>query len=444
MVSDDGAGRGAARCSRARTARRAGRRASARGSVHCSHAVPPAPGDDRDTAVETARRRPAAAWRYSRHSCRARVGRRRPLGQQLGQIAADAGRTPASSRASTAISSPRLAGGRTHRRVARRRGARVPGVARRLAPGPRAAPPRAASRRAGAPSRAANAVHVVRVRSGDAASPATSGSEPRFETTTGTPHAIASSTGSPNPSSNDGRTSMRACAIQLAACAGRRHSRELDVARERRRRARSMPARRPDRVTPPGDHQRRRVGPPRRASARRRRAARRCSCAAPACRGTGCARAGAAPARCRATSGAQAGAPGEQTVIARPRDAQLRDDFAGGVVRRHDNVIGARARARAPGPESRGASRPRVRSGCGRKSQVVNRDDLRRRARRESAAASGEWTTSTGAGQPFDRRPAEPIPGPGRAPRTGMRRSTIATPAVRRRARGRADPSRRW
>ena len=45
---------------------------------------------------------------------------------------------------------------------------------------------------------------------GMAAWPATSGKDPRFDTTTGTPHAIASRTGKPNPSSKEGRTSMAA------------------------------------------------------------------------------------------------------------------------------------------------------------------------------------------------------------------------------------------
>ncbi len=49
---------------------------------------------------------------------------------------------------------------------------------------------------------------------GDAASPATSGSAPPDETTTGTPEAIASRTGSPKPSSSDGRTSMCARAYK--------------------------------------------------------------------------------------------------------------------------------------------------------------------------------------------------------------------------------------
>jgi hypothetical protein len=45
-----------------------------------------------------------------------------------------------------------------------------------------------------------------RDRSSSPASPTTSGSAPRFETTTGTPADIAFERGYPNPSSNDGST----------------------------------------------------------------------------------------------------------------------------------------------------------------------------------------------------------------------------------------------
>ena len=53
-----------------------------------------------------------------------------------------------------------------------------------------------------------------------AASPATSGSAERFDVTTGTPAAIASSTGMPKPSSSDGKAKIAARAYHAASSAG--------------------------------------------------------------------------------------------------------------------------------------------------------------------------------------------------------------------------------
>ena len=81
---------------------------------------------------------------------------------------------------------------------------------------------RAARARPASRSRAASDTSVVtrsnasampateRGSTGTAASPATSGSDDDADTTVGTPRAIASSTGSPNPSYSDGYTNVSA------------------------------------------------------------------------------------------------------------------------------------------------------------------------------------------------------------------------------------------
>ena len=62
----------------------------------------------------------------------------------------------------------------------------------------------------------------------------TSGSEPPREDTTGHPQAIASNTGRPNPSCNDGKTNAWACEYRARISRCCRRCAELNTARRRR------------------------------------------------------------------------------------------------------------------------------------------------------------------------------------------------------------------
>ena len=213
---------------------------------------------------------------------------------------------PQSSRASTAIfmdDAPR----RRRRRVRTRRAqASQLNVAARARPRSAAACARHRARAARAmaaakPSTSSGAIGV-------AASPATSGSEPPDDTTTGTPHAIASSTGRPKPSSRDGSTSMCARANRSIRRACGDVTGQLDMAGEIRGRgfATARPRRSPARHRPAPGAELRAPAPE---AAGRPPAGRRCSCADRACPGTGCARAARRAAGSR-TAAAHAGAPG--------------------------------------------------------------------------------------------------------------------------------------
>ena len=106
----------------------------------------------------------------------------------------------------------------------------------------------------------------------------------------GMPADMASRTGSPKPSSSDGQDQHASARHRTASRCVVRHVSEMDGASRKRRRARGARATRAaSAVACPASTSRGSDGIAAAAS-RTRRAARRCSCAAPACRRTGCIR----------------------------------------------------------------------------------------------------------------------------------------------------------
>ena len=151
----------------------------------------------------------------------------------------------------------------------------------------------------------------------------------------------------------------------------------------------------------PGEHELaagRGAAPP---AARRRRAARRRSCAARACRRTACSRRGR-PRR----AASRPARPGEQTEIRSARHVEQPLDLAGGELRDDDDASARCAwragqrRVVAPDLGARAL-------GMRQEVEVVDRDDLRRVARRHQQRMQRVRDVERAAGQRLGRRPLE-------------------------------------
>ena len=238
MATTVGTPSAAARCRPARTRRRGDRppprAAAAPAPTRCRRPPGDRPGGEA-ARIERQRDRLGARRARTRGS-RAR-GVCRPFVQQPAEIPADAGRPAARARGRRCrcawLRGPAARwraryASNTRRAVSSQRKARERGdtlLPRRPCASVSSSSTRAIARAMSSGSSGSTSTP---------APPSTSGSEPRLAATTGTPSVIASSTGKPKPSSNDGCTSSRAPSYSARRCVRVDVADVADVALQRR------------------------------------------------------------------------------------------------------------------------------------------------------------------------------------------------------------------
>ena len=328
------------------------------------------------------------------------------------------------------------------RRDARRPAHGRPAVCARPAPVPALDRRRAHRRSSSAAIAAAKPVRIVGIdRRGGVAGHFRQRAPRRHDT--GTPHAIASSTGKPNPSSNDGSTSITRLRVETIFRGA------VDVAGDRHVPARGACSVRASQRADAGvrcarQHQRRRVGRSCDAGARRPRAAadvlarleRADEQDVPPRTRSSLRRRDLVCPRRRARAGRRGRASAVKLQLARALRRR----------RSCDDTMTASARARVrprPAPGSRGGSRRSSCSGWRRKSRSWMVTTWAALAW-ESAAGAGCAPRRCAAGEPLDRRPFQPVPGQMQRPHGDSAVDDAVPRAARMPGPEPADPSTSW